>query len=135
MVESVHSEHARSYGAVYPYVKQVTDFVLSDAGTEEEVFSQVVAVEYPRKGALVLGFVTGSGFQNGCRRHRQGDFLTVMVPTSPTPVSGYVIMVPKEETIALDMTVEEAFRFVSQRRRDLPEGEHRIPLPKACEAV
>jgi uncharacterized membrane protein len=94
---------------VYPYVKQITDFFL----TEEEhrkKFSRVVAVEYPRKGIWSIGFVTGSGIQKVSDTVEE-EFLTVLIPNSPTPVTGYVILVPKEQTIPLDMTVEEAFRF------------------------
>jgi uncharacterized membrane protein len=94
---------------VYPYVKQVTDFFL----TEEEhkrKFSRVVAVEYPRKGVWSIGFVTGSGIRKVSDTVKE-EFLTVLIPNSPTPVTGYVILVPKEQTIPLDMTVEEAFRF------------------------
>ncbi|OHB64348.1 MAG: hypothetical protein A2Y77_00080 [Planctomycetes bacterium RBG_13_62_9] len=95
---------------VYPYVKQVTDFVLPE-DDHKTMFSQVVAVEYPRKGIWSLGFVTGSGLRAVAEKVGK-EFLTVMIPTSPTPVTGWVITVPKEETIALDMTVEEALRFI-----------------------
>jgi len=95
---------------VYPYVKQVTDFVLPEED-QKRMFSRVVAVEYPRKGCWSLGFVTGSGFREVTAKAAR-EFLTVMVPTSPTPITGYVVVVPKEETIALDMTIEEAFRFI-----------------------
>ncbi|UCG56667.1 MAG: DUF502 domain-containing protein [Phycisphaerales bacterium] len=114
---------------VYPYVKQITDFVL----TQEEktaMFSKVVAVEYPRKGIWSIGLVTGSGLKK-VSDNVEKEFLTVLIPNSPTPITGYVVMVPKEQTIALDMTVEEAFRFAvsagvitpdSQRLPVLPEG-------------
>ncbi len=94
---------------VYPYVKQVTDFLLTQE-EQEKMFSRVVAVEYPRKGIWSIGFVTGSGLRR-ITESVQKEFLTVLIPNSPTPVTGYVIVVPKEQTIALDMTVEEAFRF------------------------
>jgi uncharacterized membrane protein len=95
---------------VYPYVKQVTDFLLSDKG-QQKAFKQVVAVEYPRKGVWAIGFVTGAGLR-AVAANVEKEFLTVMVPTSPTPVTGNVIIVPKEEAITLDLTIEEAFRFV-----------------------
>jgi uncharacterized membrane protein len=97
---------------VYPYVKQVTDFVLTEED-QKRMFSRVVAVEYPRKGAWSLGFVTGAGFHRVAdEAETEQEFLTVMVPTSPTPVTGYVVVVPKDEAVTLDMTVEEAFRFI-----------------------
>jgi uncharacterized membrane protein len=94
---------------VYPYVKQITDFFLTEEEHKKK-YSQVVAVEYPRKGIWSIGFVTGSGIQKVSDKVEE-EFLTVLIPNSPTPVTGYVILVPKEQTIPLDMTVEEAFRF------------------------
>ena len=121
---------------VYPYVKQVTDFVLSDDEQKTKMFSRVVAVEYPRKGTWSLGFVTGSGFQKVADEFEK-EFLTVMVPTSPTPVTGYVVVVAKEETISLDMTLEEAFRFVVSAGVISPDRERTaiVPLPKVCGAA
>lgn len=92
---------------VYPHIKQITDFLL----TKKDIsFNNVVALQYPRKGVWSVGLVTGTGLRkivNECGK----DFLTVFVPTSPTPFTGYVIMTPKDETIELEMTVEEALRF------------------------
>jgi uncharacterized membrane protein len=93
---------------VYPYVKQITDFVLAK---KDLSFSKVVAFEYPRRSAWSVGLVTGSGLKKVVHSV-SAEVLTVFVPTSPTPFTGYVIMVPRDETIELDMTVEEALRFV-----------------------
>lgn len=95
---------------VYPYVKQITDFLLTQE-EQKKFFSRVVAVEYPRKGIWSLGFVTGSGLRNVVNTIRR-EFVTVLIPTSPTPFTGFVITVPKKQTIDLDMTIEEALRFV-----------------------
>ena len=93
---------------VYPNIKQVTDFLLAK---KDLTFSKVVALEYPRKGTWSIGLVTGTGIKRVVSA-AQGEFLTVFVPTSPTPFTGYVIMTPKSETIELDYTIEEALRFV-----------------------
>lgn len=119
--------------SVYPHVKQVTDFVLTPE-QKKKSFLQVVAVEYPRKGLWSIGFVTGPGLRT-VAGHARRELLTVLVPKAPALVSGYVITVPREETLVLDMTVEEAFRFLVSAGVILPEGEQRITLPKACEAV
>jgi uncharacterized membrane protein len=95
---------------VYPYVKQITDFLFAQEEREKQPFSRVVAVEYPRKGIWSLGLVTGSGLTKVVDNVRR-EFLTVLIPTSPTPFTGFVIMVPKKQTLDLDMTIEEAFRF------------------------
>jgi uncharacterized membrane protein len=95
---------------VYPYVKQVTDFFL----TEEEqrsMFRRVVAVEYPRKGIWSVGFVTGTGLDRVVSVVKR-EFVTVLIPTSPTPFTGFVITVQRRQTIDLDMTIEEALRFI-----------------------
>lgn len=118
---------------IYPHVKQVTDFVLTPE-QKMKSFLQVVAVEYPRRDAWSIGFVTGSGLRT-IAGHVRKELLTVLVPKAPALVSGYVITVPKDEAIVLDMTVEEGFRFLVSAGVILPEGEQRIPLPKACEAV
>jgi len=115
---------------VYPYVKQVTDFVLTPE-EQEKMFSRVVAVEYPRKGIWSIGFVTGSGVKK-VAENVEKEFLTVMIPTSPTPVTGYVIMVPKEQTIALDMTVEEAFRFIISAGVVAPDSQKVPALSGTC---
>jgi len=94
---------------VYPYVKQITDFLLVRE-RKEKLFSRVVAVEYPRKGIWSLGFVTGIGIKKLAENVKK-EFLTVLIPTSPTPFTGFAIMVPKQETVELDITVEEALRF------------------------
>jgi uncharacterized membrane protein len=92
---------------VYPNIKQITDFVLAK---KEMSFNKVVAVQYPRKGVWSIALVTGTGLKKITDAMNQ-EFLTVFVPTSPTPFTGYVIVTPKAETIELDMTVEEALRF------------------------
>ncbi|HET6430173.1 MAG TPA: DUF502 domain-containing protein [Phycisphaerae bacterium] len=92
---------------IYPSVKQVTDFLLREPAIS---FGHVVAVEYPRKGIWSLGFVTGSGMRR--LEDRLGsDLLTVFVPSSPTPVTGYTITVRREEVVDLPLTMDEALRF------------------------
>ena len=94
---------------IYPYVKQITDLLFS-GDKKKKLFSRVVAVEYPRKGVWSIGMVTGSGIKK-IVDNLEKEFLTVLIPTSPTPFTGFVIMVPKEDAIELNITVEEAIRF------------------------
>ncbi len=115
---------------VYPYIKQVTDFLLTQE-EKKKLFSRVVAVEYPRKGIWSMGMVTGSGLKKVADNVKK-EFLTVLIPTSPTPFTGFVIMVPKEQTIDLDMTIEEALRFTVSGGVIAPSGaQAAITLPKA----
>ncbi len=106
---------------VYPYVKQITDFLLTQE-EQKKLFSRVVAVEYPRKGIWSIGFVTGSGLNKVVSIVRK-EFVTVIIPTSPTPFTGFVITIPKRQTIDLDMTIEEALRFIVSGGVITPEKE------------
>jgi uncharacterized membrane protein len=116
---------------VYPYVKQVTDFLFAHEEKGKIPFSRVVAVEYPRKGIWSLGLVTGSGLTKVVDNVRK-EFLTILIPTSPTPFTGFVIMVPKKQTMDMDMTIEEAFRFTVSGGVITPDQKQNIaalPLP------
>ncbi|MHC4221023.1 MAG: DUF502 domain-containing protein [Planctomycetota bacterium] len=95
---------------VYPYVKQITDFVFTQE-QQKKFFSRVVAVEYPRKGIWSIGMVTGAGLKKVSDNTNE-EMLAVLIPTSPTPFTGFVIMVAQKETIELDITIEEALRFI-----------------------
>lgn len=112
---------------VYPYVKQVTDFLLTQE-EKKKMFSRVVAVEYPRKGIWSMGLVTGSGLKK-VEDKIEKEFLTILIPTSPTPFTGFVIMVPKEQTIELDMTTEEALRFTVSAGVITPGSKQMVTLP------
>jgi len=113
---------------VFPYVKQVTDFLLTNE-EQKKLFSRVVAVEYPRKGIWSLGFVTGSGLEKVVNSVKR-EFLTVLIPTSPTPFTGFVITVQKKQTIDLDMTIEQALRFIVSGGVITPGSEYAAALPK-----
>ena len=94
---------------IYSSVKQVTDFFFGD-GKDKMQFSRVVAVQYPRKGLWSVGLVTGDTM----RRIEQQvgvPCLTVFIPSSPTPFTGYVITVPVSDTIDLPITIEDAVKF------------------------
>lgn len=92
---------------VYSSVKQVTDFAFSEG---EVQFKRVVAIEYPRKGLWSLGFVTGESMMD-IRRAAGEPMLSVLMPTSPMPVTGFTISVPKSETIDLNITIDQAIQF------------------------
>ncbi|MCP4590304.1 MAG: DUF502 domain-containing protein [bacterium] len=93
--------------AIYPNFKQVTDFVFSDRKLE---FSGVVAVEYPRRGLWSLGLRTGPPMRSVAEVAGK-ELVTVFIPSSPTPVTGYVITVPRTDTIDLALSIDEALRF------------------------
>jgi len=92
---------------VYPSIKQVTDFLFAG---KKRAFSKVVALEYPRKGVWTIGMVTGNGIK--ILAPEGTELLTIFVPTSPSPVNGFVLVLPKSEVIELDVSIEEALRFI-----------------------
>ncbi|WP_019593590.1 DUF502 domain-containing protein [Thioalkalivibrio sp. ALM2T] len=94
--------------SIYGAVKQVTETVLSDGG---QAFRKVMLIEYPRRGLWSVGFMTGVAVGE-VQDRTERDVITVFVPTTPNPTSGFVIMVPREEAIELDMTVEDGLKFV-----------------------
>ena len=93
---------------VYSSVKQVTDFLFSEREIE---YTRVVAVEYPRKGIWSIALVTGESLLD-IRSAANEPVLSLLVPTSPIPVSGYTITVKKSETIDLNITIDQAFQFI-----------------------
>ncbi len=93
---------------VYSSVKQVTDFLFT--GSEIE-YTRVIAVEYPRKGIWSLGLVTGESMLE--IRDAAGEaVMTVLMPTSPMPFTGFTVTVKKSETIDLNITMDQAFQFI-----------------------
>ena len=96
-------------GRVYPAVKQVTDFFVGDS-SQRMAFNRVVAVQYPRKGIWSVGLVTGATMR-AIQAEAGAECLTIFVPSSPTPFTGYVITVPKSDTIDLPITIEDALKF------------------------
>ncbi|MCH2136190.1 MAG: DUF502 domain-containing protein [Phycisphaerales bacterium] len=96
---------------IYSWIKQVVDFLFRGQEDKQAMkFSRVVAVQYPRKGIWSVGFQTGRVMKS--MHPFAGDSaITIFIPSSPTPFTGYTITVPKEDTIDLPLTVEEAIGF------------------------
>jgi uncharacterized membrane protein len=94
--------------AVYAPVKQVTDYMF---GQDEPEFHRVVAVEYPRRGVWTIAFVTGDGLVD-VQKISGEPMLTVLFPTSPTPIAGNTKVVARRETIDLPMTIDQAFQYI-----------------------
>ena len=94
--------------SVYSLLKQVFETIFSN---KTQAFSKVVMLEYPRKGIWILGFVSAE-LKGEVRGHFQEEMLNIFIPTTPNPTSGFLIFVPKKDTIELKMTVEEGIKFV-----------------------
>ena len=117
---------------VYSSVKQVTDFFVGESEPDE--FQRVVAVEYPRKGIWSLGFVTGESMLT-IRGAADGEpVVSILMPTSPVPGTGFTISVRKSETIDLDIPVEQALQFVVSCGVVIPDGELQEQIHAELEA-
>ena len=92
---------------IYGYVKQIVDFLFSQ--DQSIKFNRVVAVEYPRRGIWSVGFQTNNSMKTISTR--SGNSVTVFIPSSPTPFTGYTVTVPREDIIELPISVEEAIGF------------------------
>lgn len=92
---------------VYSAVKQVTDFAFKEREIE---YTRIIALEYPRRGLWSIGFVTGESFLD-IRSAANEPVLSVLMPTSPMPATGFTITVPKSQTIDLNITVDQAIQF------------------------
>ena len=93
---------------VYSSVKQILTSLLS---TGSHSFRKVLLIEYPRKGIWTVCFQTGPA-ANEIQAHLEKETLTVFVPTTPNPTSGFIIMVAKEDARELDMDIETALKLV-----------------------
>lgn len=95
-------------GPIYSSVKQVSDTLLSSNGN---AFRKALLVQYPREGSWTIAFLTGRP-GGDVENHLQGEYVSVYVPTTPNPTSGFFLMMPKADTIELDMTVDAALKYI-----------------------
>jgi uncharacterized membrane protein len=116
-------------GAVYAGAKTFSETVLTDKGTS---FKQVLIVEFPRKGAWSIGFLTAEDLEE-VRARTGEDMISVFVPTTPNPTTGFIIVVKRSEVVFLDMSVDEAFKMiltlgvVAPKWRNNPADAHLAP--------
>jgi uncharacterized membrane protein len=94
--------------SIYNSVKQVSDTLLSSSG---QAFRKAMLVQYPREGSWTIAFQTGTP-GGDVLNHLAGDYVSVYVPTTPNPTSGFFLMLPRSEVIELDMSVDAALKYV-----------------------
>jgi uncharacterized membrane protein len=94
--------------SVYYSIKQVSDTLFSSSG---EAFRKALLVQYPRPGSWTIAFMTGQP-GGDVLQHLKGDFVSVYVPTTPNPTSGFFLMMPREDVIELSMSVDEALKYI-----------------------
>jgi uncharacterized membrane protein len=95
--------------SIYSSVKQVSDTLFSENGN---AFRKAVLVQWPREGIWTVAFVTGAPGGDVATYLREDEFLSVYVPTTPNPTGGYFVMLRKSECVELNMSVDEALKYV-----------------------
>jgi uncharacterized membrane protein len=94
--------------SIYYSVKQVSDTLFSDSG---QAFRKALLIQYPRHGSWTIAFMTGQP-GGDVANHLQGEYVSVYVPTTPNPTSGFFLMMPKADVVELDMSVDEALKYI-----------------------
>ncbi|GGI81419.1 DUF502 domain-containing protein [Legionella impletisoli] len=94
--------------SIYNASKQVIQAIFA---TNSEAFRKVILVEYPRKGLWSLAFQTGIT-SSEIKRHTGDEMVSIFIPTTPNPTSGFLMMVPRSDVIELSMTIDEALKFI-----------------------
>ena len=120
-------------GAVYKTLKQLLETLLKDTNGK---FRRVILVEYPRRGIWAIAFVTGS-MSNEIQAQMVRPVISVFIPTTPNPTTGWYAVVPEDEVINLSMSIEDAFKVVasggivapSTLITSLPANELKLDVP------
>lgn len=94
--------------SIYNSVKQVSDTLFSSSG---QAFRKAVLIEWPRPGVWTIAFLTGTP-GGDVVNHLAGDFVSIYVPTTPNPTGGYFVMLPRADVIELDMSVDDALKYI-----------------------
>ncbi|WP_160349978.1 DUF502 domain-containing protein [Bordetella sp. 15P40C-2] len=111
--------------SIYNSVKQVSDTVLAPNG---QAFRQAVLVQYPRAGSWTIAFLTGAP-GGEVAAHLPGEHVSVYVPTTPNPTSGFFLMMPRDHVIELQMSVDAALKYIVSMGVVAP------PAPNAASAT
>lgn len=107
--------------SIYASVKQVSDTLFSDSGN---AFRHAVLVQFPRQGVWTIAFITGHP-GGDVVNHLSGDYVSVYVPTTPNPTGGYFLMMPRADVIELDMSVDEALKYIISMGVVAPHAKHK----------
>lgn len=95
---------------IYSSAKQINDVFFQSGGTKE--FKKACVVQYPREGIFSVGFITTVAAQEIQQKTNTDKLLCVFIPNTPTPATGFLIMLPAKDIIMLDMKAEDAFRLI-----------------------
>ncbi|MDH4190696.1 MAG: DUF502 domain-containing protein, partial [Betaproteobacteria bacterium] len=96
------------FRSIYSSVKQVSDTLFASGG---QAFRKALLVQWPREGVWTIAFLTGVPGSD-VARHLNGEHVSVYVPTTPNPTGGYFVMLPSTDVIELEMSVDEALKYI-----------------------
>ena len=111
--------------SIYLSVKQVSDTLFSSSGN---AFRKALLIQYPRRGSWTIAFLTGRP-GGDVVNHLPGDLVSVYVPTTPNPTSGFFLMLPRSDVIELDMDVDEALKYIISMGVVAPPARTRLAKP------
>lgn len=108
----------------FPFIKtlysSVKQIVQTFSLQQKAIFQKVVMIEYPRKGTYAIGFLTSTA-KGETQAKTSADLCNVFVPTTPNPTSGYLLMVPSDEMIELEMTIADGMKLIISGGAVVPE--------------
>jgi uncharacterized membrane protein len=116
--------------SIYSGVKQVSDSLFRPGG---QAFRRAVLVQWPQAGSWTIAFLTGQP-GGDVANHLKGDYLTIYVPTTPNPTGGYFVMLRREDVVELDMSVDDALKYVISMGVATPRPGIRKDAPPALRA-
>ena len=116
---------------IYSSVKQVSDTLFSSSGN---AFRKALLVQYPHQGSWTIAFQTGVP-GGDVKNHLSGDYVSVYVPTTPNPTSGFFLMMRRADTIELDMTVDAALKYIVSMGVASPDLVHKVAPAAAIESA
>jgi len=116
--------------SIYGGVKQVSDTLFRPGG---QAFRKALLVQWPQEGSWTIAFLTGQP-GGDVANHLDGDYLSVYVPTTPNPTGGYFVMIRREDVVELDMSVDEALKYIISMGVAVPRAVRRKAAPAALHA-
>jgi uncharacterized membrane protein len=119
------------FKSIYNGVKQVSDTLFSSSG---QAFRKALLVQYPRHGSWTIAFQTGTP-GGDVVNHLRGEYVSVYVPTTPNPTSGFFLMMPRADVVELDMSVDEALKYVISMGVAAPAPPRRALMAQPAERV
>jgi uncharacterized membrane protein len=117
--------------SIYNGVKQIVETVLSQSSSS---FEKACLVEYPRKGIWAIAFISTATKGELLGKIGQDEMLSVFLPTTPNPTSGFLLFVPRKDVVLLDMDVEAAAKLVISAGLVMPPSKDEIAASKAVQA-